>query len=207
MAAVGGFEVATIDYRLAHEAPFPAALDDVTAAWTALLQTRSASELAVFGTSVGGAMTLSLVLAALRDGLPVPAVIGVGTPWSDLTETGDTYKTNEWLDNVEVSHRGFLSEAAALYAGDRDHREPLLSPVYGDFRGAPPTILISGTRDLFLSNTVRVHRSMRSAGVDAQLHVFEGQSHAQYLSAPDSPETQEVYGEIAAFFKSHLAGV
>lgn len=204
MAGIGGFEVASIDYRLAHKAPFPAALDDVTEAWTSLLQTRPASQMAVFGTSVGGALTLSLALRCARDGIPVPAALGVLTPWSDLTETGDTYKTNEWLDNVEVSYRGFLTQAARLYARGRDLADPLLSPVHGDFRGAPATILLSGTRDLFLSNTVRVHRAMRTAGVNAQLHVFEGQSHAQYLHALGSPETREVYGEIAAFFNGYL---
>lgn len=203
MAGIGGFEVASIDYRLAFDAPYPAALDDALAAWQELLTQRPAEEMAVFGSSTGGALTLALVLRAKQEGVPLPGAIGAGTPWSDLAEVGDSYKTNEWLDGVEVSYRGFLARAAALYADGRDMTDPLLSPVYGDFAGAPPAILISGTRDLFLSNTVRVHRAMRQAGVDAQLHVFEGQSHAQYLHAHDSPETRDVFGEMATFFKAH----
>ena len=205
MSGLTGFEIATIDYRLAHDAPFPAALDDVMAAWQALLQLREASEMAVFGTSAGGALVLSLMLRARQEGVALPAAIGVGTPWSDLTETGDTYKTNEWIDGVEVSYSGFLAHAAALYAGERDMKDPLLSPVYGDYDGLPPTILLSGTRDLFLSNTVRVHRRLREVGVDADLHVFEGQSHAQYLLASEAPEARQAYGEVAAFFHRHLA--
>ncbi|MDT7624250.1 MAG: 5-methylthioadenosine/S-adenosylhomocysteine deaminase [Pseudonocardiales bacterium] len=205
LAGIGGFEVASVSYRLAYDAPFPAALDDVTAAWRALLDQRLANDMTVLGTSAGGALALSLVLRAKAEGIPLPAAVAAGSPWADLTDTGDSYRTNEWLDNVEVSYRGFLSGAATLYADGHDPRDPLLSPVYGDFTGAPPTILVSGTRDLFLSNTVRVHRALRQAGVTSQLHVFEGQSHAQYLHARTSPETREIFSEIATFFRAHLA--
>jgi monoterpene epsilon-lactone hydrolase len=82
--------------------------------------------------------------------------------------------------------------------------DPLLSPVYGDMHGFPPTILTTGTRDLLLSNTVRVHRKLRAAGVEAFLQVFEGQSHAQYGRDDTAPETNEAFGEIAAFFDKHL---
>jgi monoterpene epsilon-lactone hydrolase len=79
-----------------------------------------------------------------------------------------------------------------------------LSPVYGDMHGFPPAILTTGTRDLLLSNTVRVHRKLRQAGVEAALHVFEGQSHAQYLRDVNAPETKDAIGEIARFFDKHL---
>jgi epsilon-lactone hydrolase len=90
-----------------------------------------------------------------------------------------------------------------MYANGRDLKGPLISPIYGDFHGFPPAILTSGTRDLLLSDTVRVHRKLRQAGVEAQLQVFEGQSHAQYLFDP-SPEGREVFQEVAAFFVAHL---
>jgi acetyl esterase/lipase len=80
----------------------------------------------------------------------------------------------------------------------------MLSPIYGDLQGFPPTILTSGTRDLFLSNTVRVHRKLRAAGVVADLIVFEGMSHAQYLFAPDAPESKEHFAEVGAFFDKYL---
>ena len=102
-----------------------------------------------------------------------------GTPWSDLTKTGDSYFTNEFVDNVLGSYDGDLEAAAKLYAGTHELKEPLLSPIYGDLSGFPPTVLLSGTRDLFLSNTVRVHQKLLQSGVHADLLVFEGQSHAR----------------------------
>ena len=87
------------------------------------------------GTRTGGGMILAMVLRAKAEGLPLPAAIAPGTPWADLTETGDTYKTNEWLDNVLVSYNGYLTHAAALYAAGHDLRDPQLSPIYGDFGG------------------------------------------------------------------------
>jgi epsilon-lactone hydrolase len=150
-------------------------------------------------------MTLAMILRDKQEHLPLPAAIAPGTPWSDLTDTGDTYKTNEWLDNVLVSYNGYLSRAAQLYANGHDLRDPKLSPIYSDFHGFPPAILTSGTRDLFLGNTVLTHRKLREAGVDAVLQVFEGMSHAQYLFDPYAPETKEAFTEIARFFAAHLA--
>jgi acetyl esterase/lipase len=91
-----------------------------------------------------------------------------------------------------------------LYTDGRDLKDPMLSPVYGDMRGFPPAILTTGTRDLLLSNTVRVHRKLRQAGVEAALQVFEGQSHAQYYRDVAAPETKEAFTEIARFFDKHL---
>jgi epsilon-lactone hydrolase len=98
-------------------------------------------------------------------------------------------------DNVLVSYSGYLSHAAALYANGHDLHDPQLSPIYGDFHGLPPAVLTTGTRDLFLSNTVRTHRKLREAGVNAELQVFEGYSHAQYLFDV----------EVAAFLDKHLS--
>jgi acetyl esterase/lipase len=150
-------------------------------------------------------MTLAMILRAKAEGLALPAAIAPGTPWSDLTETGDTYKTNEWIDNVLVSYSGYLSHAALLYANGHDLKNPQLSPIYGDFTGFPPAILTSGTRDLFLSLTVLTHRKLRRAGVEAELQVFEGMSHAQYNFDAFAPETKETFGEIARFLDKHLA--
>jgi len=169
-----------------------------------VVKTTSPRNTAIFGTSTGGGMTLAMVLRAKDEHLPLPAAIAPGTPWSDLTDTGDSYETNEWADNVLVTWYGWLGDAAKLYAAGHDLKEPQLSPIYGDFSGFPPTILTTGTRDLFLSNTVRTHRKLRRAGVEADLNVYEGQSHAQYLFIPDAPETKEAFTAIANFFDNHL---
>ena len=104
-----------------------------------------------------------------------------------------------------VSYNGFLGRVARLYAQGHDLKDPQLSPVYGDLHGFPPTILTAGTRDLFLSNTVRVQRKLREAGVEADLEMYEGLSHAQFNSDPTASVTQEAYGEITRFFDAHLA--
>ena len=205
MAAYGGYRVIEFDYRMPPDAPYPAAMDDAMAVWKEAVTMQDPSRIAIVGTSTGGGMALAMILRAKAEGLPLPAAIAPGTPWADMTETGDTLRTNEWLDNVLVSYDGYLTHAAQLYANGHDLRDPQLSPIYGDFHGFPPAILTSGTRDLFLSNTVRTHRKLRQAGVEAELQVFEGFSHAQYLFDPTSPETKEAFSEIAAFFARHLA--
>jgi acetyl esterase/lipase len=160
--------------------------------------------MAIFGTSTGGAMTLAMVLRARDEKLPKPAAIAPGTPWSDIDKLGDTYASNEWVDNVLVTWDGWLGRAAKLYANGTDLKTPYISPIYGDFKGFPPTILTSGTRDLFLSNTVRTHRKLRRAGVIADLNVYEGQSHAQYQFNINVPETREAFTDIAKFFDRYL---
>lgn len=205
IAAYGGYQVIEFDYRMPPDAPYPAAIDDAMAVWRDIVKMQDPRRVAVAGTSSGGGMTLAMVLRAKQEGLPLPAAIAPSSPWSDLTETGDSYQTNEWVDNVLVSYSGYLGRAALLYADGHDLRTPQLSPIYGDFAGFPPAILTAGTRDLFLSNTVRAHRKLRRAGVEAELQVFEAMSHAQFTFDPSVPETREIFAEIARFFDKHLA--
>jgi monoterpene epsilon-lactone hydrolase len=204
MAGYGKMKVISIDYRMPPDHPYPAAMDDAMAVWAEVVKINDPKNMAIFGTSTGGGMTLAMVLRARKEGLPLPAAIAPGTPWADMTKTGDTFFTNEMVDNILVSNDGWLGDAARLYANGTDLKDPQLSPIYGDFTGFPPTILTSGTRDLFLSNTVRVHRKLRQAGVVADLNVFEGQSHAQYAGDAFAPETKEHFGELTRFFDKYL---
>lgn len=204
MAGIGGYRVIMPDYRMAPDHPYPAAMDDAVAVYRELLKMTPPEKIGVFGTSTGGGMTLALVLRAKAEGLPLPAAIASGTPWADLTKTGDSYFTNEHVDNILVSYDGWLGEAAKAYAAGHDMKDPMLSPVYGDVSGFPPTLLTSGTRDLFLSNTVRMHLKLREAGVLADLIVFEGMSHAHYHMLPDAPETRFHFTELGKFFDRHL---
>jgi epsilon-lactone hydrolase len=205
MAGLGGFKVIAVDYRMPPDAPpYPAALDDAMTVWKAALKMADPKNLGVFGTSAGGALTLSTVLRAKQENLALPGAIASGTPMSDLTGAGDSFATNAMLDNVLVAYGVSCDKRAALYAAGHDLKDPLLSPVYGDMHGFPPAILTTGTRDLLLSNTVRVHRKLRQAGVEAVLQVFEGQSHAQYLRDVNAPETKDAFAEIALFFDKHL---
>jgi monoterpene epsilon-lactone hydrolase len=204
MAGFGHFKVLSIDYRRPPEFPYPAALDDGIAVWKEALKMAQPKNMAIFGTSAGGALTLSMVLRAKQEGLPLPGAIAPGTPMSDLTKTGDSFYTNFMVDNVLVGSDGRCDAMARLYANGHDLKDPMLSPVYGDMHGFPPAILTTGTRDLLLSNTVRVHRKLRQAGVDAELQVYEGQSHAHYMRDSSAPETKEAFEEIARFFDRHL---
>jgi epsilon-lactone hydrolase len=204
MAGFGHAKVISVDYRMPPEAYFPAALDDGMTVYKSVLKTTNPKNVAIFGSSAGGALTLEMVLKAKQDGVPMPGAIAPGTPMSDVTKVGDTFVTNAMLDNVLVSPDGFCDAGTKVYAAGHDMKDPLLSPIYGDVRGFPPTILTSGTRDLLLSNTVRMHRKLRQAGVEAALQVFEGQSHAQYYRDDTSPEAKEAFEEIAGFFDKHL---
>ena len=204
MAGMGGFKVLSVDYRMAPDFPYPAAMDDAIAVYRELLKTVPAEKIGVFGTSTGGGMALALGLRAKAEGLPLPAALAPGTPWTDLTETGDSYFVNEGVDNILVSYDGWLGEAAKIYAAGHDMKNPMLSPIYGDVSGFPPTLLTTGTRDLFLSNTIRMHLKLRQAGIDADLIVFEGMSHAHYLMDPNAPETRFHFSELGKFFNQHL---
>jgi acetyl esterase/lipase len=204
MAGFGKFKVLSVDYRMPPDHPYPAGLDDAMTVWKAATKMAKPKNMAIFGSSAGGNLTLAMVLRAKRDKLPLPGAIAPGTPMSDLTGAGDSFQTNAMLDNVLVAYGANCDKRAALYTNGRDLKDPLLSPVYGDMRGFPPAILTTGTRDLLLSNTVRVHRNLRQAGVESTLQVFEGQSHAQYYRDVSAPETKEAFDEIARFFDKHL---
>ncbi len=205
MAHYGQIEVISVDYRMPPDFPFPAAVDDTVAVWKEVTRTHAPGSVGLLGTSAGGGLALATVLKLKELRLPLPGALMAGTPWSDLSQTGDSYFTNEFVDNVLGSYRGSLEADAKLYAGTHDLKEPLLSPIYGDVSGFPPTILFSGTRDLFLSNTVRMHQKLLQSGVRADLLVFEGQSHAQYLIVEDAPECAIAFREVATFFDQNLA--
>ncbi len=204
IAARTKMPVLSVDYRMPPQYPFPAALDDVVAVWEQLLATHSATSMAMGGVSAGGGLILAAVQKLISEGEQIPGALYAGTPWTDLTNTGDSYHTNEGVDRLLVTYEGFLAAAAHLYAGSRDLTDPLVSPVYGDFTGFPPTFLVTGTRDLFLSNTVRTHTKLRAAGVTADLLVFEGVSHGDYAIEAASPESALTYADLGAFLLRHL---
>lgn len=204
IASITGMETLSIDYRMPPDHPHPAAVEDVEAVYRVILESWPASRIGMGGTSAGGGLTLAAVHQFKALGLAVPGALYLGTPWADLSKTSDTLYTMEGVDRILVTYDGGLEAAALLYAGDTSLKDPLVSPVYGDFTGFPPTYLLTGTRDLLLSDTARVHRKLRQVGVIAELNVYEGISHAEYAMVPDSPEFQQSYGELSAFLNTHL---
>lgn len=191
--ALHGVETVSVDYRMPPRHPYPAALDDCLAVYRACLAERGPGEIVVGGASAGGNLAAALMLRAREEGLPMPAGLVLLTPEVDLTESGDSFETLLGLDPML---RRRLGASILLYANGAALDDPLLSPLFGDLAGFPPTLLQTGTRDLFLSNTVRMHRALRRAGVAAELHVFEAMPHGGFFGTPEDAERDT---EIARF--------
>lgn len=188
-----------VDYRMPPDHPYPAALDDCLATYRHVLKHHAAEQVVIGGRSAGGNLAAAMVLRARDEGLPLPAALVLLSPEVDLTESGDSFQVNR---TVDVMLPNPLMGANLLYADGADMSHPYLSPLFGDFTlGFPPTFLQSGTRDLFLSNTVRMHRALRRAQVKAQLHVFEAMPHGGFMGAP---EDAELMAEVAQFVREQL---
>lgn len=204
ISAFAGIRSVAVDYRMPPDHPFPAAVDDVVAVYRELLKDHAPGQIAIGGTSAGGGLSLAAIHQFKALELPVPGAVYLGTPWADLTDTSDSLHTLEGIDRILVTYDGMLASAAKLYAAGTPLTDPLISPVYGDFTGFPPTYLVTGTRDMLLSDTARVHRKLKAAGVVADLNVYEGLSHAEYMMLVGSPENLQTYGELAQFLAAHL---
>jgi acetyl esterase/lipase len=197
-----GMTTLSVDYRTPPDAPFPAALEDGFAVYRELLTTAAGRKIVVGGSSAGGNIAAAVTLLIRDWGLPPPAAVVLLTPEVDLTEAGDTFRTNELLD---VTLKRGLPECNALYAGRHACTDPYVSPLFADFaRGFPPTLIQSGTRDLFLSNSVLMHRKLRRAGVEAELHVWEAMPHGGFGFGP-VPENAEIGQEVRRFIARHCA--
>jgi acetyl esterase/lipase len=185
-----------VDYRMPPDHPFPAAPEDCVAVYRALAETVDPRRIVIGGGSAGGNIAAAATLMIRDRGLPMPAGVVLLTPEIDLTESGDSFRTNEGLD--VVLKRG-LPECNALYAAGHDLADPYLSPLFADYApGFPPTLVQSGTRDLFLSNSVLIHRKLRQAGVAAELHVWEAMPHGAFFPGP-APENDEIDAEVKRF--------
>jgi epsilon-lactone hydrolase len=182
-------KVYALDYRMPPDHPHPAALDDVVDLYRDVLTRHAPGKVALIGTSAGGGLVGTGILKIRDSGLPRPAAAVMCTPSTDLAESGDTFETNKFVDTT-LKHR--VPDLLKLYAGNHDLRDPYVSALYGDLtRGFSPTMLVSGTRDLMLSNTVLFHRALRRAGITAELHVFEALPHGVFGGAPEDMESMQ----------------
>jgi monoterpene epsilon-lactone hydrolase len=196
-----GARVLAVDYRMPPDHPFPAGLDDCLTVYRSLLLQHSADQVIVGGVSAGGNLAAALTLRIRDEGLPLPAAVVLRTPAVDLSESGDSMETNLGLDPLLPRRE---TAALDLYRGSADVRDPYVSPVHGDFtKGFPPTILTTGTRDMLLSDTVRMHRALRAAGIPAALHVTEAGGHGGFFGM--APEDGAIEREVRDFVDAHWA--
>lgn len=199
IADMAGLRAFSVDYRMPPDHPFPAGLEDCVEAYRFLLDRYDPERIVIYGGSAGANLAVTTILKARDEGLPLPTACVLHSPVTDLRQIGDTMTTNAEIDVILKRPGEWLP---GLYSGGHDLTDPYLSPIFADFtKGFPPTVLTSGTRDLLLSDTVRLHRALRSAGIRADLHVWEAMCHGM---AHTAPEAQELLGEHLAFMREAL---
>lgn len=197
-----GAKLYAVDYRMPPHHPYPTPLQDCLEGYHYLLQHYRSEQIVLHGPSAGGNLAAAMVLRLQAEAAPLPAGIILGTPEIDLTESGDSFAV---LTGVDVMLKGPLMPANLLYANGHDLADPYLSPLFGDFsNGFPPTLLTAGTRDLFLSNAVRMHNKLRRAGNHSELYIEEAMPHGGFLGK--TPEDAALGADIRNFAERAWSG-
>lgn len=195
--------VLLIDYRLAPEHPFPAALEDALATYRWLIDLESpARPIALAGDSAGGGLAVAASIALRDQGESLPTVIACMSPWADLAVQGESMVTRAKADPL-ISRESSLLHAG-LYVAQADPYSPLVSPIYADLRGLPPLLIQVGDREVLLSDAVRLAEQARRAGVATTLEVWDGMWHDWQAYAGYVPEAQQAINRAGAFIDQHL---
>lgn len=199
-----GIPVYAIDYRLAPEHPYPAGLDDCVAAYKGLLDKGiSAKSILVGGDSAGGNLTLALALRLKAEGLPLPAALICLSPATDMTGSGESRHSNAEADSMFVPE--MMESLMPLYFAGTDEKDPLVSPLFGDVSGFPPTLFQVGEREMLRDDSTRMAAALKAAGAEATLEVWPKVWHVWQINADMLPEGREAIDHIVRFAKQHLA--
>jgi acetyl esterase/lipase len=204
MANLTQTKVVSVLYRLAPEHPFPADVDDTVAVYKELLKTYKPKNMALYGTSAGAILTAEVAVRLKQLGLPLPAALGVFSGLGDFSRAGDSqslYALNGLSGHLDAPEPGDVHDAE--YVGKTDPRDPVLSPLFADVHGFPPTLFITSTRDLLLSGTTILQRHFYESGVEAPMVVFEGLPHA-FWNEVSLPESREAFKAMAAFMDKYV---
>jgi epsilon-lactone hydrolase len=203
IAAATRARLSAIDYRLSPEHPFPAALDDAAAAWRALIADGAAPQRSIFvGDSAGGGLALALCLRLRDEKLPLPAAIVALSPWTDLAMSGESMRGNAGADPMESA--AIASDFAARYLNGADPCHPYISPLYGDPRGLPPTLIQVGSDEVLRDDAVRMAARMRDAGVPVELEIWPRMPHVWHVFAAVMPEARQAIARIGAFVEERI---
>jgi acetyl esterase/lipase len=202
IASLTKTKVVAILYRLSPENKFPAAVDDTIAVYKELLKTHKPQQMVLYGTSAGAILTGEVAVKIKQLGLPEPAALGIFSGNGDMGDFGDSiaiYGLHGLSGKLEDPGKKHDND----YFGTMDSRDPVLSPLYADLRGLPPTLFLTSTRDLLLSGTVLLHKAFLHADVPAELVVWDGLPHA-FWNEFKMPESIEAHRMMAVFFDRHL---
>jgi epsilon-lactone hydrolase len=201
IAAAGQASALLLDYRLAPEHPYPAAVDDATAAYRWLLdQDIAPGRVVIAGDSAGGGLTVATLLSLRDAGLPLPAGGACISPWVDLTFSGASYRTRAAADPI-VTRPG-IDEMARAYLGATPARTPLASPLFADLRGLPPLLIHVGSDEVLLDDAVQLADRAKAAGVDATLEVWDRMIHVWHWFLPMLDEAQSAVDGIGRFIRA-----
>jgi len=202
LAHLTGLRVVSPEYRLAPEHPWPAAINDGFAVFEALADEVRASRVAIVGESAGGNLALTVLHRARLANMAMPRSAALMSPWCDLENRGDSHSANDGRD--PSLPQSWLAAASDMYAGKKEHADPLVSPLNGDFDTTyPPAIITTGTRDILMSQSLRLARIMREAGIATDLRVWDGLWHV-FEFYDELPEAEQSIRDVADFIARHF---